>query len=208
VANVDWAQLLIPGIITGVFTVFSVFLKVRLEKPPKTQNEPKPKIRKWQLWKKIWVIIAIIVLIADIAVIAAIAVPATDSKTNVTITNPAAGSTVDMKETVQGTYANVPKDKQIWVIVSSPQTNRYYPMEFAATVQTNGDWFSQTTFGKINNNGDHFDVMAVLADQTCKNEINNYFNTAVNPTTDYYPGMTQLPSTATVYDVVSVTRNP
>jgi hypothetical protein len=171
------------------------------------KDSGKAKNQRWQLWKKILIIGAIAVIVMDVGVIYSVANPQVIPKPFVKITYPTYGSNVSVTEVVQGTSLNIPEGQMIWIAVSVPNLNRYYPMAHAALIEWNGEWSSQTTLGRVNDTG-QFDIIAMTVNQDGQNEINSYLANSVDHVTNYYPGMSQLPGGTTVYDLVRVTRNP
>ena len=152
-------------------------------------------------------ILVIIILIVTIAFLALIFV-AQNQQTLVKITFPADASNVGPSEMVKGIAQNIPNDQQIWVIVYTSSSNRYYPMEHSATILSGGEWQSPTFIGTTNSTGERFDIYAVLVDQRAKDEINFYYQNTINPSIGYYPGLMSLPQGSTIEDTVRVISNP
>jgi hypothetical protein len=188
-------------LIAGLFVLFSVFLKKWVEGQ-----------KRRELWKKLWiggsVVLIFTVAVAFAIVLSPASLPPAGDEPFLKITQPLAGSNVTINELVEGVSTNVPVDNVIWVFVSVPNINRYYPMDNPAILQYNGEWSSQTTLGRDIDSGGQFDILVVLADIDAQNEINTYLSQNVNPPNGIYHGMPKLPSGATVFDMVRVTRSP
>ncbi len=131
-----------------------------------------------------------------------------NQQTFVKITYPVDASDVVSSEMVKGVAQNIPNDKQIWVIVYVPASNRYYPMEHSVAFLSGDEWQCQTFIGITNNTGERFDIFAVLADQSAQEQINYYYQNTINPSLGYYPGITSLPTGSTIMDTIRVIRNP
>jgi len=125
-------------------------------------------------------------------------------KPAVKITEPVEGALVDPSQMVRGTSRWVPTGQAIWVVVFVQKVGRYYPQNQAADVQANGGWSSITYIGIPSDVGLKFDLIAVLADSEGQAAFNKYLTNARNKSD--YAGLEQLPTGATVYDRISVTR--
>jgi len=193
-----------------IITKTKKYLKENNVKSSKESQEDfvKTKHQRWQLWKKAIVVCAIAILIMDIGVVYSAVYPQVTPNPFVKITYPISGGNVSVTEVVQGTSLNIPEGQVIWIAVSVPNLNRYYPMAHPASVEWNGEWSSQTTLGREIDVGGQFDIISMIVNQDGQNEINSYFAYSVDHVTNYYPGLPHLPSGTTVYDLVRVTRNP
>jgi hypothetical protein len=124
--------------------------------------------------------------------------------TNVKITDPAEGATVDLAQLVKGTSQRIPDNHLVWVVVFVHKVNRYYPQNQSADIQAGGDWASMSSIGQPRDVGLKFDLIAVLADKDGQTAFNKYLVDARDR--NDYAGLERLPNGATIYDRLSVTR--
>lgn len=124
--------------------------------------------------------------------------------TEVKISEPADGATVAQTERVKGTSRNVPDGKVVWIVAFVHAVGRYYPQNYPADVQANGDWSSLAYLGVATDVGLKFDIIAVLADKNIQAAFNNYLKDAKDKQS--YPGLDQLPKGTLIYDRITVTR--
>jgi hypothetical protein len=124
--------------------------------------------------------------------------------------NPAA---VPRAITVTGTInKQLDKTQSIWILVSTPGINRYYPQGSApdgvgpAILDANHQWTSPTVLlGGPGDKGRIFYVIAVLADANATTAFWNYLKTGAS--THKFPGLGSLPQGAIEYDRVEVIRS-
>lgn len=126
------------------------------------------------------------------------------SETVVTIVSPPEGAKVDQFVTIDGESQLLPANSVIWVVVYLPVTGRYYPQNFPADVQANGEWSSTAYIGQQNESGLAADIIAVAADGSAQNVFNTYLIEAKDK--NDFSGLEQLPKGVTIYDRVSVIR--
>jgi PKD repeat protein len=124
-------------------------------------------------------------------------------KTQIKITYPSKGATVNIQETVKGTAKNIPKGYKIWILVYPHPANRYYPQSGKLTLK-NGKWSIPVYIGVKDNVGEKFDIFAVLANKQASDKFTEYIKTGEK--TNSWPGMVGIPSGAKVYDNITVTR--
>jgi hypothetical protein len=126
------------------------------------------------------------------------------AKTEVKITYPSEGATVQQTESVKGTSQAIPDGNTIWVVVFVPAVGRYYPQNYPADVQANGNWSSIAHIGVAKDTGLRFDILAVLANSSAQATFNNYLKEARDKSS--YPGLEQLVKDVVVHDRITVTR--
>lgn len=122
------------------------------------------------------------------------------------ITYPDDGATVEIREMVRGTSQNIPERQVIWIVVYSQVAGRYYPQNYPADVQANGDWSSLAFIGIKEDSGKKFkfDIIAVLADEKAQDTFNDYLIQAKDK--EKWEGLERLPEGALIYDRITVTR--
>lgn len=125
-------------------------------------------------------------------------------KTEIKITYPSEGATVQQTESVKGTSQAIPDGHTIWVVVFIPTIGRYYPQNYPASAQPNGNWSSIAYLGVEKDAGLRFEILAVLANHNAQAAFNNYLKDARDKKS--YPGLEQLPKEAVIYDRITVTR--
>lgn len=132
--------------------------------------------------------------------------PPTQTPTVVTlqISQPIEGAKINQTETVKGNSQNIPAGSVIWIVVFLPSTGRYYPQNFPADVQANGDWTSLCYIGQANDSGLKAEFIVVLADKSAQDAFNAYLQDAKDK--NDYSGLERLPAGATIYQRISVTR--
>jgi hypothetical protein len=126
------------------------------------------------------------------------------AETVVTIVSPSEGAKVDQFVTIDGESQLLPANTVIWVVVYLPVTGRYYPQNFPADVQANGEWSSTAYIGQQNESGLDADIIAVVADGSAQNAFKTYLLEAKDK--NDFSGLERLPKGATIYDRVSVVR--
>jgi hypothetical protein len=131
-------------------------------------------------------------------------VPTAPAETSVSITQPAETAKVEQFLTVDGESQLLPKDSVIWLVIYLPVTGRYYPQNFPADIQANGEWSATAYIGQPSDSGLAADVIAVLAEKSAQAAFNNYLTEAKNK--NDYSGLEKIPEGATIYDRVSVIR--
>jgi hypothetical protein len=124
--------------------------------------------------------------------------------TSLTITHPAAGAEVSLREEVGGTYENLPDGQVVWVVIFSHTSGRYYPQNDPALLQQNGRWDSLAYFGVEADHDQAFDALAVLADERGQAAIMAYLAGARDR--NNWPGFDRLPDGVLTHDRVTVTR--
>ena len=109
----------------------------------------------------------------------------------ITITQPANGSTIAHEVTIQGTSQNIPGGYTLWVVVhvTIKNLNRFYPMQWPAIIQPNGNWSCLTTVGGSEDSGSLFEILAVLADQNAHARIIDYNTTSANKIPPEFSGI-------------------
>lgn len=112
--------------------------------------------------------------------------------------------------TVTGTVNTALNGRSIWIFISTPGINRFYPQGSwpdgvgPAILDANHQWASPTVYiGAPGDKGRIFYVIAVLADAKASNIFWQYLK--MGASTHIFPGL-QLPSGATEYDRVEVVR--
>lgn len=126
------------------------------------------------------------------------------SETTVSIVRPTDGEKVEQTATVNGKSQLLPENHAIWLVVYLPVTGRYYPQNFPADIQANGEWSATAYIGQANESGLDADIIAVAADQSGQAAFNAYLSEARNK--NDFPGLERLPEGAVIYDRVSVER--
>ncbi len=127
------------------------------------------------------------------------------AETRVDINEPTEGSRVSQIQTIDGESQILPPDSVIWPVVYLPATGRYYPQNFPADVQANGEWSATVYIGQENDSGIAADIIVVLADKSAQDAFYSYLADAKDR--NDFPGLDKLPKGATIYDRVSVVRN-
>lgn len=127
--------------------------------------------------------------------------------TKVKITYPNDGDVVKIKVTIKGTSQRVPNEHKIWVVIyPHDDVYRYYPQSDSAKIQEDGEWSSSSYIGVEEDKGREFDIIAVLFDKKAQDTFNDYLTQAEKEKT--YPGLEKLPEGSTIYDRITVTRDP
>ena len=113
--------------------------------------------------------------------------------------------------TVTGTVNKALNGRSIWILISTPGVNRFYPQGSApdgagpAILDANHQWAwasPTVTVGLPGNRGRIFYVIAVLADPNATTAFWNYLKAVAS--THNSPGLPSLPPGATEYDRVEV----
>jgi hypothetical protein len=126
-------------------------------------------------------------------------------KPSLAITDPPGGA-VGVQVMVRGTYANLPDNATMWLLVYSHTSNRYYPQSNLVTRFETGGWQSQILVGRegTQDAGQRFDIVAALADQDAHHQLLQYLEQAAK--NGDYSGLVDLPDRLQLYDQVTVTR--
>jgi PGF-pre-PGF domain-containing protein len=118
------------------------------------------------------------------------------------ITYPSNESFVDIQETATGIATNVPEGQKLWILVYPLAANKFYPQHESVSI-ISGEWSKTIGIGMKDNFGEKFEIIALLANQTAHEKLANYINTGNS--TDW-PGISNTPDGAKIYDYVNVTR--
>lgn len=111
---------------------------------------------------------------------------------------------VDWKVDVGGTADNIPGGYEIWVIVHSEERKQYYPITKAEI--KNGEWkVNQVPIGPEDDDGEEFDIIAVLADKNAQNRFNNHLNETGEDI--YSKGIYRIPDGVEEYDRITLKRD-
>lgn len=127
-----------------------------------------------------------------------------NSTTEVKITEPTAGSPIELREVVKGTSRKIPAGQIIWVVIYSQAVGRYYPQNDPADVQANGAWASLCYLGVDQDAGKKFDIIVVLANKEAQDAFKAYLTKARDQKT--WPGLEKIPDPGVIYDRVTVVR--
>jgi hypothetical protein len=121
----------------------------------------------------------------------------------VKITIPHNGDTVPKYLEVGGTLKDISQDQTLWVFVSPPGTDRYYPQS-AVEVTSNGFWYANATIGEDIDGGSEFSILAVIADDKANKTIMDYLDKS--RTNHSWPGLRNLPAGSMTRDMITVKR--
>lgn len=124
--------------------------------------------------------------------------------TEVTITYPINLAQAEPIEVVRGTFEGLPEGKAIWIVLFIPDVGRYYPQNRPADIEAGNRWSSLAYLGVPSDTGKRFDILAVVADSEAKNAFNAYLANARDR--NNWAGLETLPSGATIYARITVTR--
>lgn len=190
----------ITQIIVAIITTAGVVYSVRQQR--KQQEELKQKVspRKINRWM-IVMSISLILLVANLWIFWERNFVST---TEVEITYPYDGASVEIREMVRGISQKVPEGHAIWIVVYSHVVGRYYPQNYPADVQANGDWASLIYIGTEEDTSKKFDIIAVIVNKSTQDIFNAYLTQAKDKKT--WPGLERLPEGAAIYDRITVTR--
>ncbi len=94
----------------------------------------------------------------------------------------------------------------MWILVVPQSVGRYYPVEESIPIKPDGTWSHMAGVGSADPGdvGQKFDIIAVLANSSADAAFRNYVSVGV--ATQNLPGMTILPSGASIQDKITVTR--
>lgn len=120
------------------------------------------------------------------------------------ITYPPSGGRVEIREIVRGTSQDILKEQAIWIVIYPHEVSRYYPQDYPADVQANGDWSSSVFIGIEIDVGKKFDIIAVLADKKAQDAFNDYLEECKEKRS--WPGLESLHEDAVIYDRITVIR--
>ena len=125
---------------------------------------------------------------------------------SVEITEPVDGGTVEYITNVRGTFANVPADRDIWVVVQPHLAPQFHPQPRAIIDRPKGEWWATAYFGASpsTNIGEKFDVIVVLADADGSQAFKDYLSQVEQ--TGSKKGLAFLPDGVESYDHITVTR--
>ena len=151
------------------------------------QRHARPQTNREQKGVRLSTIVFLVVIIILMVTVVSLALVfvGQNQQTFVKITYPVEASDVVSSEIVKGVAQNIPNDQQIWVIVYAPVSNRYYPMEHSVTFVSGDEWQCPTFIGTTNTTGERFDIYAVLADQSAKDQINFYYQNTITLPLDF-----------------------
>jgi hypothetical protein len=115
--------------------------------------------------------------------------------------------------TVRGTVHEPLSGRSIWIVTATPGINRYYPQGSwrpdrlgPASTTPDGRWTSPSVYlgDPKRDRGRHFDVIAILADQSAEDSLWEYLKEGSR--TGSFPGIPELPGGAEEYDRVEIVR--
>ncbi len=115
---------------------------------------------------------------------------------------PSNGAQVDITESVNGEYKNIPEDKALWIVVFPHKSNNYHPVQEVPTDGDTSDFSVTVTLGRQESVGEKFDIIAMLADETAQEKFTNYLKTAAD---NNWQGI-DLPDGTEEYSRITVTR--
>lgn len=124
--------------------------------------------------------------------------------TEVKIDQPTEGAKIETIATIKGTSQMLPDESVIWAVVFLPATGRYYPQNYPADVQANGNWAAVINVGQEGESGLQADILAVVADASAQDIFNTYLTDARDKKD--FPGLERLPDGALIYHRISVVR--
>jgi len=121
------------------------------------------------------------------------------------ITQPQGGS-FPRSVVVRGTYANLPHDHNIWLLVYCHTVNKYYPQSPSIRLFETSEWQGQAFIGREGgqDKGRSYDIIVALADETAHRKLMQYWEQA--KATQDHRGLDVLPDSLRFYDHVTVTR--
>jgi hypothetical protein len=201
----DIAQIAI-SLISTIGAVLCAWLGKKAEDRKKAERKGKsretvqqPRLNGWT----IGMLACILIAVANTGLLAwRFLVP--EPSTEVEISYPYNQSQVERTETIRGTSQAIPDGSVIWVVAIPQQVGRYYPQNYPADVEAQGNWSSITYIGIEGDGGKKFDILAVVADRTAQDAFNAYLADARDKSD--WPGLEKLPEGATVYARITVTR--
>ena len=194
----------ITQIIVAIITLAGVVYSARQRRRQRESPRPEGETRRISTWT-IVMGVGLILLIANFG---GLGWRYWRPTTEVEITYPDNGATVETREMVRGTSQKIPEGQAIWIMEYpiTPQylIGRYYPQDNPADVQANGDWVSLTYIGIDEDVNCKFDIIAVLVDKRAQDAFNAYLTESEYKKT--WPGLERLPEGVTIYDRITVMR--
>lgn len=110
---------------------------------------------------------------------------------------------IDWKVDVGGTAENIQDGYELWVLVYSDVKKQYYPVAKAEI--KNCEWtVNEVPIGLEDDDGEDFDIIAVLADKNAQNIFHDYLNATEEEI--YSNGKYQIPDGVEKHDKITVTR--
>lgn len=195
---IDITQIIVTVITLGV-TIYLARKRPGSEREPEGNGETSPRPK-----AGVWAIVMGITVALLLANLAFFGWRSCSHTTDIKITYPYDGATVEAREMVRGDLSGVPEGDVPWIVVYSQFVGRYYPQNDPADVQANGDWSSLAFVGVEEDVGQQFDIIIVLLDKTAQAAFNAYLSQAKD--NEAWPGLASLPEGALIYDRVIVTR--
>lgn len=119
------------------------------------------------------------------------------------ITYPKDTALVDMQETITGTVNSMREDTHIYLVVYSPQQNRYYP-QGNPELKDDGEWSCAVYFGNAQNSGHAFELRLVAVSASTAKAYQNYLDTCES--SQSWPGMAALPDGSQTLHNIQLTR--
>jgi hypothetical protein len=122
----------------------------------------------------------------------------------VEITEPLDGETVEHITQVRGTFADVPADRNIWVVVQPHLAPQFHPQPKAIMNRPKSEWWATAYFGESSSTsiGEQFEVIVVLADAEGSQAFEDYLRQAEQAGS--YKGLAFLPDGVESYDQMIV----
>lgn len=154
---------IITSIIGGACAIIAAIISTRQKK----KIETKHKIN----WATVTKFIGIIIFTASIGVLVWIKAGA---HSKIIITHPLDGTSVDIQQTIRGTYEGIPEGYSIWVLVYPHNAGLFYPQGKPAIMQENNEWSSDAYIGTPDDTGNKFDIVAVLSDKKARDSFIAY----------------------------------
>jgi len=195
IALMNTITLIITAIITAVLGPLIIDKRDKNTDKGKTKKANSPIKRT----KNIIRLIALVILVIGLVAICVNYVQ-TSNETSLSITSPADGVLVNMYEWVSGTSQSIPDGQHLWIIVRVE--DRYFAHE-VTTINPDGIWRHEVQIGQKDETGQHFDLMAVLADGSAHETLQNWRETW-NTKSQY--DLQSLPTGTTQYCTVTVIR--
>jgi hypothetical protein len=190
----------ITQIIVAIITAAGVIYSARQQRKQQEKREQEVAPRKISTWT-IVMCLSLFLLAANLGVFG---LRYWGPTTDIEITYPYDGATVEIREIVRGTSEKIPEGQAIWIVVYPHIVGRYYPQNDPADVHADGDWASLTFIGIEEDVGRKFDIIAVLADESAQEAFNVYLTQAKDKKT--WQGLEKLPEGTAIYDRITVTR--
>ena len=121
----------------------------------------------------------------------------------VKITSPSNNSYVDLKINLQGTSENISDKSLLWSVIYPHISGRYYPQS-SIDLGPKGNWSVKSFVGGENDSEEKFDLIVVSVNLKTHNKFKTYMEQSNNQ--GDWPGLEELPDSATILDNVTVTR--